>query len=108
MDKKMSGLRLGGLISLFLSAVSQSPAQTQPGLISADKLTQVPPHVWMIRAFPNIGFVVGTTGTLVIDTGLGAKNGQIVADLPWPISGVLRAGVVPDVDDRAFLLTPFA
>jgi glyoxylase-like metal-dependent hydrolase (beta-lactamase superfamily II) len=86
MDKKMSWLRLGGLISVFLCALSQAPARAQPGLISAGKLTQVSPHVWMIRGFPNIGFVVGTTGTLVIDTGLGAKNGQIVSAVARQLS----------------------
>lgn len=36
-------------------------------------------HVYEIESFPNVGIVVGNTATLVIDTGLGPKNGAIVA-----------------------------
>jgi glyoxylase-like metal-dependent hydrolase (beta-lactamase superfamily II) len=79
MGKRMLSVWVGGVLCGFLCVLSPTSAQGQPRLISADKLTQVSPHVWMIRDFPNIGFVVGTTGTLVIDTGLGAKNGQIVS-----------------------------
>jgi glyoxylase-like metal-dependent hydrolase (beta-lactamase superfamily II) len=79
MGKRMSLAWVGGLLCAFVYVLSLTTAQAQPRLISADKLTQVSPHVWMIRDFPNIGFVVGTKGTLVIDTGLGAKNGQIVS-----------------------------
>lgn len=79
MRKKMLLAWVGGLICAFLYSLSLASADAQPRLILADKLPQVSPHVWMIRDFPNIGFVVGTTGTLVIDTGLGAKNGQIVS-----------------------------
>ena len=75
-------MRTNWIIAIAVVLLSAGlPAAAQPAghLVAADKLTQVSPHVWMIRGFPNIGFVVGTRGTLVIDTGLGAKNGQIVA-----------------------------
>jgi hypothetical protein len=52
-------------------------AQTQP-LLHEDTV-QVSPHVWAILGFPNIGFVVGTKATLVVDTGLGPRNGATVA-----------------------------
>jgi glyoxylase-like metal-dependent hydrolase (beta-lactamase superfamily II) len=70
---------IGGFFSAFLLILSPASAQGQSHLIDADNITQVSPHVWMIRGFPNIGFVVGTKATLVIDTGLGEKNGEIVA-----------------------------
>lgn len=41
---------------------------------------QVSPHVWVIMAFPNIAIVAGSRATLVVDTGLGAHNGSIVAE----------------------------
>ena len=40
---------------------------------------QVSPHVWVIMAFPNVAIVVGNKATLVVDTGLGAHKGSIVA-----------------------------
>jgi len=39
---------------------------------------RVSDHVHAIIGFPNIAFVVGTRGTLVVDTGMGAPNGSIV------------------------------
>lgn len=36
-------------------------------------------HVYEIESFPNVGIVVGNDATLVVDTGLGPKNGAIVA-----------------------------
>jgi len=40
---------------------------------------QISSHVWMITALPNVGIVLGQRATLVVDTGLGARNGAIVA-----------------------------
>ena len=45
--------------------------ETAPKRISA--------HVWEIECFPNVEFVVGRKATLVVDTGLGPRNGEIVA-----------------------------
>lgn len=36
-------------------------------------------HVYVIMGFPNIAIVVGRRATLVVDTGLGARNGAVVA-----------------------------
>jgi glyoxylase-like metal-dependent hydrolase (beta-lactamase superfamily II) len=41
--------------------------------------TRVSDHVWAIMGFPNIGIVVGSRATLVVDTGLGPRNGATVA-----------------------------
>jgi glyoxylase-like metal-dependent hydrolase (beta-lactamase superfamily II) len=66
---------------LFLLLVLPLPALAQNDrMLSPANLSQVSPHVWMIRGFPNIGIVVGPRATLVIDTGLGTANGKIVAD----------------------------
>ena len=40
--------------------------------------THVSEHVYAIVGYPNIGIVVGSRGTLVIDTGLGARNGATI------------------------------
>jgi glyoxylase-like metal-dependent hydrolase (beta-lactamase superfamily II) len=44
-----------------------------------DTPIRISEHVWAIYGFPNIGIVVGATGVLVVDTGLGPRNGAAVA-----------------------------
>jgi glyoxylase-like metal-dependent hydrolase (beta-lactamase superfamily II) len=53
-------------------------AQNQP-ILNADTLQKVSDHVWAIMGFPNVGIVVGKSATLVVDTGLGPRNGSTVA-----------------------------
>jgi glyoxylase-like metal-dependent hydrolase (beta-lactamase superfamily II) len=40
---------------------------------------RVSDHVWAIIGFPNIGIVVGANATMVVDTGLGPRNGATAA-----------------------------
>jgi len=40
---------------------------------------RVSDHVYAIIGFPNIGIVVGNRATLVVDTGLGPRNGAVAA-----------------------------
>lgn len=47
--------------------------------IPENAATKISDHVYAIMAFPNIGIVVGSRATLVVDTGLGPKMGAIVA-----------------------------
>jgi glyoxylase-like metal-dependent hydrolase (beta-lactamase superfamily II) len=47
-------------------------------LLPENSVTRVSEHVYAIVGFPNIGIVVGNRATLVIDTGIGARNGAIV------------------------------
>ena len=47
-------------------------------MLPENSVTRVSEHVYAIVGFPNIGIVVGDRATLVVDTGLGAKNGAIV------------------------------
>jgi len=53
-------------------------AQMPQPMIS-ENTTQISDHVWAIMGFPNIAIVVGSSATLVVDTGLGAKNGATAA-----------------------------
>jgi glyoxylase-like metal-dependent hydrolase (beta-lactamase superfamily II) len=48
-------------------------------LLPEGAVKQLSPHVYVIMGFPNIGIVVGDKATLVVDTGLGARNGALVA-----------------------------
>jgi glyoxylase-like metal-dependent hydrolase (beta-lactamase superfamily II) len=47
-------------------------------LLSEKGLTKVSEHVYAIVGWPNIGIVVGDRATLVIDTGLGERNGATI------------------------------
>jgi glyoxylase-like metal-dependent hydrolase (beta-lactamase superfamily II) len=65
------------------------PTHSQPppgdGLIKPEARNKVSDHVQVIldqdHAFvPNVGLVIGSKATLIVDTGLGDKNGKIVLD----------------------------
>jgi len=64
------------LLSL-LAFGALAPAQNNP--ILGEDTVKVSEHVWAIMGFPNVGIVVGANGTLVVDTGLGPRNGATVA-----------------------------
>src|SRR5579863_1073116 len=55
-------------------AKAQGPASL---MLPENAATRVSAHVWAIMGFPNIGIVVGERGTLVVDTGLGLRNGAM-------------------------------
>src|SRR5450432_1428898 len=52
-------------------------AQTQP-LLPENMVTRVSEHVYAIVGWPNIGIIVGDRATLVVDTGMGPRNGATV------------------------------
>src|SRR5271163_4304477 len=65
-----------------LAALLSSPSWGQmhdPML--GEATTKVSDHVWAIMGFPNIAIVVGSRATLVVDTGMGPKNGATVAGI---------------------------
>src|SRR5215467_6400682 len=69
------------LFAVFL--LWQQPPQAPLPLIRENVTLKVSPHVYVIPdgnvgAVPNVGIVVGANATLVIDTGLGPRNGQTV------------------------------
>jgi glyoxylase-like metal-dependent hydrolase (beta-lactamase superfamily II) len=65
-----------GALLLTCSAVM---AQFPSAIVPEGMAKQVSPHVWEIKSFPNIAIVVGDRATLVVDTGLGARNGATIA-----------------------------
>jgi glyoxylase-like metal-dependent hydrolase (beta-lactamase superfamily II) len=64
-------------ITLLLVAALTASAQNQ--VVLGDSAVKVSDHVWAIMGFPNVGIVVGSRATLVVDTGLGPSNGATAA-----------------------------
>ena len=55
-----------------------SRAQLKQPLLSDDNLKRVSDHVYVLEGFPNVAYVIGSRATLVVDTGLGQRNGETV------------------------------
>jgi len=74
------------LLSVFIAAaaLAQQPAATAPASLVREGVTEkLTPHVWAIpdggaSLVPNVGIVVGKKAVLVIDTGMGTRNGETV------------------------------
>jgi glyoxylase-like metal-dependent hydrolase (beta-lactamase superfamily II) len=71
--------------ALLCFAANAQPPLGGDALIKPDARVKVSDHVHVIldrdAAFvPNVGIVVGSKATLIVDTGLGDKNGKIVLD----------------------------
>jgi len=69
--------------ALLLCFASSSWAQPAPPLIKDNTTVKVAPHVWAIPdanvgLVPNVGIIVGSRATMVVDTGLGPRNGATV------------------------------
>ena len=62
--------------SILMPAIAR--AQLKQPLLSEDNLKRVSDHVSVIEGFPNVVFVIGSRATLVVDTGLGERNGATV------------------------------
>jgi glyoxylase-like metal-dependent hydrolase (beta-lactamase superfamily II) len=65
---------------------AQNPVPGANTPILGEDAVKVSDHVWAIMGFPNIAIVVGTRATLVVDTGLGPRNGAIVARVAAKLS----------------------
>ncbi len=68
---------------------AQTPADP---IVKTEGLRQVSPHVYIIPdnsvpLVPNVGFVIGERGILVIDTGLGPRNGSAVFEVAKKLGG---------------------
>ena len=70
--------RISAIFLVIVGTSAAAKAQLAQPLVSEDTLKRVSEHVYALVGFPNIGIVVGTRGTLVIDTGLGERNGATV------------------------------
>ena len=75
-------MRARFLFSVLLAGVIMTlpiaRAQLKQPLLSEDNLKRVSDHVYVIEGFPNVAIVIGSRATMVVDTGLGEKNGATV------------------------------
>jgi len=71
------------LLALLFSVCA--PAQMSQPVLGEDT-TKISDHVWAIMGFPNIAIVVGSRATLVVDTGLGSRNGATIARVAAKLS----------------------
>jgi glyoxylase-like metal-dependent hydrolase (beta-lactamase superfamily II) len=84
---------LGFTASLLLAAgAAAQPPATGDALIKRDSRIKVSDHVHVILDqdipfLPNVGIVVGSKATLIIDTGMGDRNGKIVLDEARKLGG---------------------
>jgi glyoxylase-like metal-dependent hydrolase (beta-lactamase superfamily II) len=64
---------------LLLSVLASAILCAQSNPVLGEETVKVSDHVWAIMGWPNIGIVVGTDAVLVVDTGLGPRNGATIA-----------------------------
>jgi glyoxylase-like metal-dependent hydrolase (beta-lactamase superfamily II) len=65
-----------GLLAVPAAAFAQQPNNV---VLHEGSTKQLTPHVWAIYGNPNIAIIVGSKATLVVDTGLGPRNGAFIA-----------------------------
>jgi len=80
---------LAALLMLAQPLAAQTPADP---IVKTEGLRRVSPHVYIIPdnsvpLVPNVGFVIGERGILVIDTGLGPRNGSAVLEVAKELGG---------------------
>src|SRR5262249_29288739 len=78
---------------LALAALAPRPVAGQaPPLVKPEGLRQLTAHVEIIPddsvpLVPNVGIVIGERAVLVVDTGLGPRNGAAVAAVAQKLGG---------------------
>jgi glyoxylase-like metal-dependent hydrolase (beta-lactamase superfamily II) len=71
--------------ALAVLSVANLWAQNNPVL--GEDTVKISQHVWAIMGWPNIAIVVGDRATLVVDTGLGPRNGATIARVVAKLAG---------------------
>jgi glyoxylase-like metal-dependent hydrolase (beta-lactamase superfamily II) len=82
------------LLTLAVLTTGAFAQMSQPVL--GEATTRISDHVWAIMGFPNIAIVVGSRAALIVDTGMGPKNGATIARV---------AGRLAPNTQRVFLTT---
>jgi len=66
------------LVVLVLAGTDAWAQNAPPLGVPENAVTRVSEHVYAIIGFPNIAIVTGRRATLVVDTGMGQRNGAVV------------------------------
>jgi glyoxylase-like metal-dependent hydrolase (beta-lactamase superfamily II) len=79
-------------LALIGTAVPLAPQTLPAPLVKIEGLRQISDHVYIIPdnsvpLVPNVGYVIGDRAALVIDTGLGPRNGEAVYDVAKKLAG---------------------
>jgi glyoxylase-like metal-dependent hydrolase (beta-lactamase superfamily II) len=74
------------IVPFLMLGIAAAPSFAQNNPILGEDTVKVSDHVWAIMGWPNIGIVAGTAGTLVVDTGLGPRNGATIAKVAQKIA----------------------
>jgi glyoxylase-like metal-dependent hydrolase (beta-lactamase superfamily II) len=81
----LNGLTIGFVVSVLAQsgAGAQTPQAPADPLVRENATEKLSAHAYVIPdnnvpLVPNVGIIVGNRGTLVIDTGLGPRNGEMV------------------------------
>src|SRR4051812_9995338 len=81
--------RISALTVLSLMFIAAASAQMRDPILG-EETTKVSDHVWAIMGFPNVAIVVGSRATLIVDTGLGPRNGATAARAAGKLSSNSR------------------
>ena len=78
--------------ALVFAFVSLAAADVPAPIVKVEGLRQVSPHVHIIPdnsvpLVPNVGYIVGDRAVLVIDTGMGPRNGAAVYEVAKKLAG---------------------
>jgi glyoxylase-like metal-dependent hydrolase (beta-lactamase superfamily II) len=72
-----TGVMLGAVALCAMPAAAQDPLIRAEGLVQVSASTYVLPDD-NVALVPNVGIVIGTEATLIVDTGLGPRNGETI------------------------------
>ena len=80
---RMKPVAILAAVGLAVVTASAQRGQGPPPLVRENATDKIAEHVYVILdnnvgMVPNIGIIVGTRGTFVVDTGMGARNAQTV------------------------------
>src|SRR5215831_1853718 len=82
-NSRLASLRIIGLFAIAAANLAAQRGAQPPPIVKENATVKISDHVYVIPddsvpIVPNVGIIVGTKATLVVDTGLGTRNGETV------------------------------